>query len=76
VLLLLWDLSGLDLSGMHLVGSAGRLRLEAIHALTRGLLHEGGRWLGWLVMGLLVLNVLAPLIAGPTRGRARALARR
>lgn len=67
VLILLWDLSALDLSVMRAFGSADGFAWRD-HALTRGLLHEGGRWLGWLVMLALVVNVFAPLIAGPTRG--------
>lgn len=74
VLLLLWDLAGLDRAAMHLVGTpVGFAWKEAF--LTRAVLHEGGRVAGWLVLGLLVVNIWRPLWAGPTRAeRVRWLA--
>jgi membrane-associated PAP2 superfamily phosphatase len=74
VLLLLWDLAGLDRMAMHLVGTPGGFAWKDSF-LTRAVLHEGGRVVGWLVLGLLVLNVWRPLWAGPTRAeRVRWLA--
>jgi membrane-associated PAP2 superfamily phosphatase len=74
VLLLLWDLSALDLPAMHLVGNLGGFPWRD-HLLTRVVLHEGGRVLGWAVLALLVLNVWRPLWTGPTRAeRVRWLA--
>ena len=74
VLLLLWDLSGLDRAAMHLVGDAHGFAWRD-HVLTSQLAHGGGRVLGWLVLGLLVVNVWRPLWAGPSRAeRVRWLA--
>lgn len=66
VLLLLWDLAALDRAAMHLVGTpAGFPWKDAF--VTRMLMHDGGRLAGWLVLGLLVLNVWRPLWSGPSR---------
>jgi membrane-associated PAP2 superfamily phosphatase len=74
VLLLLWDLAGLDLAAMHLVGNAQGFAWQ--HAFfTSTLLHQGGRLLGWGLLGLLLVNVWRPLWAGPRRAdRVRWLA--
>ena len=73
-LLLLWDLVGLDLAAMHLVGTPeGFAWQEAFFTTT--VLHQGGRALGWLALALMVVNVWRPLWAGPTRAeRVRWLA--
>lgn len=71
VLLLLWDLSGLDRAALHLVGGVDGFAWRK-HALTRDLLHTGGRWAGWAMVALLALNVARPLWPGPDRAwRAR-----
>ncbi len=67
VLVLLWDLSGLDRLALHAVGDAHGFAWRE-HVLTRRVLHDGGRWLGWAVAVLLAVNVWRPLWAGPTRG--------
>jgi hypothetical protein len=51
---------------MQLVGNAHGFAWQQ-HALTRGLLHDGGRVLGWAVAALLLLNVWRPLFGGLTR---------
>jgi membrane-associated PAP2 superfamily phosphatase len=66
VLLLLWDVLGLDRAAMHWVGGAGGFPWKDAF-ITRAVLHEGGRALGWLVLALLVLNIWRPLWTGPTR---------
>lgn len=72
--LLLWDLAGLDLAAMHLVGTPQGFAWQQA-PLTTTVLHQGGRALGWGVLALLVVNVWRPLWAGPTRAeRARWLA--
>ncbi len=68
LLLLLWDASGLDRVALHLVGSAQGFAWRD-RWLTRALLHAGGRWLGWAVFGLLVLNVWRPLWPGVPRAQ-------
>ena len=74
VALLLWDLAGLDLAAMHLVGTPqGFAWQEAF--VTTTVLHQGGRALGWGVLALLVVNIWRPLWAGPSRAeRVRWLA--
>lgn len=66
VLLLLWDLAGLDLSAMHLVADHSGFAWRD-QVLTRVVLHEGGRELGWAALAALVVNVWRPLWAGPSR---------
>ena len=74
VLLLLWDLAGLDLAAMHQVGNAQGFAWKDLF-ITNAVLHQGGRALGWCVLALLVLNVFRPLWPGPTRAeRVRWLA--
>lgn len=63
---LLWDLSGLDLAVMRLLGDAQGFAWQH-HWLTKDVFHTGGRWLAWLAMGALVLNVWRPWWSGPTR---------
>jgi membrane-associated PAP2 superfamily phosphatase len=65
-LLLAWDLSGLDLAVTRLVAGATGFAWRDPW-VTRVLLHEGGRVLAWLLLGLLVVNVWRPFIDGPTR---------
>ena len=66
VLLLLWDLAGLDLAAMRLVGGAHGFAWKDTF-VTNAVLHQGGRVLAWCVLGLLALNAWRPLWAGPTR---------
>lgn len=66
-LLLGWEASGLDLAVMRLVADGGGFAWRD-HLLTRGLLHEGGRWLAGAMLALLVLNLRWPLVPGPARG--------
>ena len=74
VLLLLWDLAGLDLAAMHLVGTPQGFAWQETF-FTTTVLHQGGRALGWLVLAALLVNVWRPLWAGPTRAeRVRWLA--
>jgi membrane-associated PAP2 superfamily phosphatase len=70
VLVLLWDLSGLDRAALRLVGSAQGFAWRH-HPLTAGLLHDGGRILGWAVFARLVLNLRWP--AWPRVARAQRL---
>lgn len=65
-LLLLWDLGGLDLPLMHLLGDADGFAWKE-HWLTAQLIHGGGRVLAWLMLGVLVVNVWRPLWPGPSR---------
>ena len=67
VLLLLWDLSGLDRAAMHWVGDASGFAWRD-RLLTSRVLHDGGRVLGWVVVALLLVNVWRPLWPGPSRG--------
>lgn len=66
VLLLVWDLSGLDLAVMRALGNGQGFPWRD-HWLTAELLHRGGRILGWLLMGLLAVNVVRPLWTGLSR---------
>lgn len=67
--LLAWDASGLDLVLVRAYGDASGFAWRD-HWLTRGVLHEGGRALGWAVFAALLWNLWRPLPP------ARALSRR
>jgi membrane-associated PAP2 superfamily phosphatase len=62
-LLLVWDVSGLDLAMTRLVAGPDGFPWRDPW-ITRVLLHEGGRIFAWLVFALLLLNVWRPLITG------------
>lgn len=66
VVLLVWDASGLDLMLTRWIatphGFAWRDSL-----LASRLLHDGGRWLGWLMLALLVWDAARPFSEGPSR---------
>jgi membrane-associated PAP2 superfamily phosphatase len=66
VLLLVWDLAGLDLAVMRALGD-GQGFAWRDRWLTAELLHGGGRAVGWLLMALLAVNAVRPLWAGPSR---------
>lgn len=55
-----WDALGLDLPLMRQVGSAGGFALRD-GAILGGVLHGGGRALGWAVFGALALSLRRPL---------------
>lgn len=58
--LLAWDASGLDLALMHAWGGRAGFPWRD-HWLTRGVLHDGGRWAAHAVLLLLAVNVWRPL---------------
>lgn len=58
--LLLWEAGGLDLRVLHAFGDAAGFAWRN-HWLTRGLMHDGGRALGWLVLMALAVNLRWPL---------------
>ena len=66
-LLLAWDLSGLDLAVMRALADDEQGFAWRQHWLTAQLIHGGGRVAGWLLIGLLAVNVARPLWAGPSR---------
>ena len=59
-LLLLWDASGFDLTLLRMVGDASGFAWRD-QWFARGVLHEGGRALGWAVFAALALNLRWPL---------------
>lgn len=61
LLLLAWDLSHLDLWAVRLVGDAHGFALRDAW-ITRGLIHEGGRWVSYGAMGFILLLNLSPRI--------------
>jgi membrane-associated PAP2 superfamily phosphatase len=58
--LVIWDWSGLDLTLVRRFGDASGFVLRE-HWVTSGLLHDGGRVIGWLVFGVLVIGIWRPL---------------
>jgi membrane-associated PAP2 superfamily phosphatase len=60
VLLLAWDVSGLDLPLARLYGSVEGFAWRD-HWLTGGVLHGGARGLAWVVFGVLLLGLWWPL---------------
>ena len=73
VCLLAWDASGLDLVVVRWYGDAGGFAWRD-HWFTRDLLHGGGRWLAFLALAVLVVN-LRWSVLGP-RGPGEPLDRR
>jgi membrane-associated PAP2 superfamily phosphatase len=66
VVLVAWDASGLDLAvSRHYGTPSGFPWREAW--LTRALLHDGGRALGWCVMAFMVGRALWPADDQPAR---------
>lgn len=63
VALLLWDASGLDLTVARLFATAQGFPWRD-HWLTSGVLHEGGRAAGWVLLIALIVNIWRPLIRG------------
>lgn len=73
VALLLWEASGLDRWAAHLFGSAAGFALRDDWLASR-VLHDGGRLLGWVVLGAMLLDAAWLTIAGPSRAeRLRAI---
>jgi len=60
LLLLAWDLSGLDMPLARLYGSLEGFAWRD-HWLTGGVLHAGARRLAWVVFGVLLLGLWSPL---------------
>ncbi len=63
LLLLAWDASGGDLAVMRSVGDTHGFRWRDAWFVSR-VLHDGGRWLGLAVLGLLIVNLRWPLLPG------------
>jgi membrane-associated PAP2 superfamily phosphatase len=64
--LLAWELSGLDLTVSARFGDASGFGWRDAW-LMESVLHKGGRAMAWAVLGLMVLDVARPLVAGPSR---------
>lgn len=64
--LLLWEAGGLDLALSRLYGTPSGFPWRDAW-LTRALLHDGGRALGWGVMALMLGGALWPLAPDPAR---------
>jgi membrane-associated PAP2 superfamily phosphatase len=67
--LLAWEASGLDLALIHHYGGEAGFALRD-HALLRDGVHEGGRWLSAALLLALAVDLVRPLLPGPT-GPAR-----
>ena len=59
-LLALWDLSGLDLLIVRAFGNAGGFPLQDAFVPSM-LLHEGGRWISYLLFAWVLVNAVRPL---------------
>ncbi|WP_242616808.1 hypothetical protein [Rivibacter subsaxonicus] len=57
--LLLWDVGGLDLPLMRLIGSQSGFALRE-HWFVSGVLHRGGYWLSVLLFACVLKNCLGP----------------
>ena len=60
LLLLGWDWAGADLAVAHWFGSPTGFALRSVW-WTSGLLHDGGRWLAWAALLVLVVGIWRPL---------------
>lgn len=67
--LLAWDASGGDLWAMQQVGDARGFAWRE-HWLTAGLIHQGGRALSWVAMGVILAALLRPRQVLPALTRA------
>lgn len=70
VLLVAWEWSGWDLVVVRRFGDAHGFAWRDAW-LTGTLLHQGGRALAWVVLGLLAIDAWRPLVAGPTTSERR-----
>jgi membrane-associated PAP2 superfamily phosphatase len=66
LLLVLWDMSGLDLAVARLFAGPGGFPLRE-NWVASSLLHEGGRAAAWCALALLAVNVWKPWVQGPTQ---------
>lgn len=64
--LVLWEFSGLDLALTRWIATPQGFAWRD-SPLASGVLHSGGRALGWLVLLLLVWDAVRPFAAGPSR---------
>ncbi|MEO7151342.1 MAG: phosphatase PAP2 family protein [Burkholderiaceae bacterium] len=65
-LLVLWEVLGRDLPAARAYGTASGFALRDAW-LTSTLMHQGGRILGWCVLGFLAVDAWLQLLPGPTR---------
>lgn len=68
LMLLVWEAGRWDLPLSHLYGSLHGFALRDAW-WTRGLLHEGGRWLAGCVLALLAWDAMRPIAQGPSRAQ-------
>ena len=61
-----WDLGGLDFPLSRLFAGDGGFRWRDDFVASR-VLHDGGRWLAWAVLGALACDAWRPLVHGPSR---------
>lgn len=66
LLLLGWDLSGLDLVVTRWFGGPQGFPWRDAW-LTSTLLHEGGRMLAWALLAFLLVDAARPIVAGPSK---------
>lgn len=66
LVLLAWDASGFDLAFVRAYGSAHGFAWRDAW-ITRTVLHDGGRWLAWALLALMLADAMHPLLAGPPR---------
>ncbi|WP_140630629.1 phosphatase PAP2 family protein [Methylibium rhizosphaerae] len=66
--LLLWEAGRWDLPLSHLYGGPHGFALRDAW-WTRGLLHEGGRWLAACALALQAWDAARPIVPGPTRAQ-------
>jgi membrane-associated PAP2 superfamily phosphatase len=68
-LLAAWEASGLDLALTGVFGSASGFAWRDAW-LARDVLHTGGRWLGWALLAVLVVDAVRPRFKGPRSPRS------
>lgn len=66
LLIVLWEMSGLDIGVMRVFGGAHGFALHEAW-WTSGLLHQGGRIVAWFLIGALVQDAIRPWHGGPPR---------
>ena len=65
-LLLAWDFAALDLPAARAFGSGQGFALRH-HWLTQRVLHDGGRWVGFMALAAILINLWRPWWPGPSK---------
>lgn len=66
LLLVAWEVGGADLTVTRWFGDAAGFAWQE-HPIAQRVAHDGGRWLAWGLLGLLLWDAWRPWLGGPSR---------